>query len=790
MVREWWTARELAELGLPGLPGTKSASIRRAAREGWKCREKIIFGGKAFEYHVSSLPQSAREVLSALAPDGATADFTPPHPNPLPRGEREKRGRTRRSAPTQTGRGSGVGATGRSPLHGREGHGGGGQARGVAPTEAGAALGARPAREAPASRAAGLAGFEGLPEARKREALAKLELLEACQEFIDRAGIKNRRRGAEQFCVLCKLGQIQVSGEAAKAARRGGERSLSWASLERWRRAYAEKGLRGLVNGYHSPSRSTVPEDVQAFIAGLITQFPHIKPKRILEAVEARFWERADRPSEAAIRRWVQRFRAENEGLLLYLADPEAWKSKRQWALGDASENATALNQVWEMDSTKTDVMLLDGRHTIIGNIDVWSRRLRMLVAPTSKGAHVAALIRRCLLDWGVPETIKTDNGQDYVSRYLTAVIDNLGIEQVLCPPFTPEAKPHIERAFRTFAHGFEELLPGYIGHSVAERKAIEGRKSFADRIMKRGGEPIAVSMTAAEMQEFCDRWTAAIYDQNRHEGLGMSPAAKAREWTGRVRRVEDERALDMLLMTPADGEWRTVHKKGVKVEGAWFISADLPEPRSRVRVLLDPTDYGAVYVYGADGSFAGRAVNPERTGIDRQEVATRAKEAQKAALRAGVKRLKKVAKEAGAAAIHEEILAHREARVTASAAAHRSESYTTQALEEARRAAALRDGDAPWPEEDEEMRAARARIEAEMAAEAESRAAGRRRKVEPISTPQRDYARWVELDGRHRQGLALSEKEARFYKSFAGTPDWLAMRKMEEDFGAFYLER
>lgn len=58
---DWLTARELAEAGLPGLPGTESAMIRRASREGWPSRKRSR--SKALEYHVGGLPEGARNAL-------------------------------------------------------------------------------------------------------------------------------------------------------------------------------------------------------------------------------------------------------------------------------------------------------------------------------------------------------------------------------------------------------------------------------------------------------------------------------------------------------------------------------------------------------------------------------------------------------------------------------------------------------------------------------------------------------------------------------------------------------
>ncbi|WP_067734460.1 transposase domain-containing protein [Novosphingobium naphthalenivorans] len=74
-VREWFTADELAEMNLPGLPGDKRSINRRAKQEGWKTRCDRKTGellarparnkrGGGLEYHVSLLPGQAQIALA------------------------------------------------------------------------------------------------------------------------------------------------------------------------------------------------------------------------------------------------------------------------------------------------------------------------------------------------------------------------------------------------------------------------------------------------------------------------------------------------------------------------------------------------------------------------------------------------------------------------------------------------------------------------------------------------------------------------------------------------------
>jgi hypothetical protein len=51
----WYTARELAEMRLTGLPKTESAIIRKAKRESWTGRKRL--GTKAQEYMALSIKE-------------------------------------------------------------------------------------------------------------------------------------------------------------------------------------------------------------------------------------------------------------------------------------------------------------------------------------------------------------------------------------------------------------------------------------------------------------------------------------------------------------------------------------------------------------------------------------------------------------------------------------------------------------------------------------------------------------------------------------------------------------
>ena len=241
---------------------------------------------------------------------------------------------------------------------------------------------------------------------------------------------------------------------------------------------------------------------------------------------------------------------------LLAVTNPDRDRSRHRPAGGDAAARIVRLNQLWELDSTPADVICADGRrYAIVAAIDIWSRQARVLVVPTSRATAIAALLRRCIMEWGVPEAVRTDEGNDYTSRHVLGVLADLEIEHRPCPPYTPEAKPFVERFLGTLTGDLFATLPGFSGHDVAQAQALRSRKSLAARCGEDDAEIYGATLTAEELQERCDTWCDAVYGRRPHTGLGgASPFARRASWAEPVRRVHDERALDALLAEPAGG--------------------------------------------------------------------------------------------------------------------------------------------------------------------------------------------------------------------------------------------
>lgn len=455
---------------------------------------------------------------------------------------------------------------------------------------------------------------------------AKLQILTRLAQFQSDTALEAKAARAT-FVELYNAGRIEGFSTSIK--------TLSVRSVERWTAQSAKEGVARLAGRFGRKRGSEIDADpeIRALVAGVLAIRPHASSAAIMQALRARFPAGERKlPAYRSVQRYLAQRKA--EPTFEFTANPDAWKGRRRVAFGSQSDGITRLNQVWELDATPADVMLADGRHAVVGVIDVWSRRAMTLVSKTSKSTAIAALMRRAILAWGVPEMIKTDQGKDFTSVHLTRVVANLKIAHRVCPPFTPEGKPHIERFFGSMARGLFETLPGYIGHNVADRTAIRARASFAERFGNQDGA-IEVKLSAAELQQTCDAWCASLYGHEPHNGLaGLSPFQKAATWTGQIRRVDDERALDALLAEAPDTHGvRVVGKKGVRLDGTWFIAPQLGAlVGHRVHVRLDPADMGRIWLFDPeDGRFLCQAEAPERTGIDRQVVAIEAKRLQRA---------------------------------------------------------------------------------------------------------------------------------------------------------------
>jgi len=723
-MNEWFSALELA--GLEGMPLTVSAVIRKARKGQWNSQKRQGRGG-GLEYHISSLPKETQQALAI------------------------KLVNEQRQALMQTEAGR-LGAIEGAKLRLRE----------------------ETTKEIQQTRRLeDLFKAEGLKGMAKDRMNSKLEIIKLWEAY--KTGSTEGTTAAQfAFASAYNRGEINPPDWVKPFTPK-----ISQPTLMRWLKLYRQQGLTCLAGRYGNKTGTGIidtNEPLRELVLAMMADFPHCDAKKVWMAIKARAekLQLASLPSVKTVDRWMSRWKAENKQLYTHLKSPDEFKSKFGVAFGSADADVIRYLQRWEMDGTPTDVMLADGRHTINGVIDVYSRRPKVLISKTSKAVSVAALIRRAIIDWGVPECIKTDNGADYTAKYLVEILRSLEIEHSVCRPFTPEQKPHIERFFRTMSHGLFELCQGFVGHNVAERQAIRDRNSFADRLCKKTDQPLDMSfMSSAELQKFCDNWISSIYETSGHKGINCSPAEMVAAWVdgGKpVRRITDLRALDYLLAEVPDGGMRTVSKNGIRVDRFEYIADELyAYVGSKVFVRYDLFDLGKVLIFNHRFEYIATAINAELLGAQRVEVAAKAKAEQKRQIGEQRRELKKISSKTGLRGIANEIIdSYAKTGKLEPEKPENSIEYTTPAIEAASTAAIVNQAmsDSPVVEKAEISPTAERKLAEIVSLEARRKTDEERERDEKKAR----IARYEALRAANFQGI--SEEDDRWRRSWEQTPE------------------
>lgn len=585
----WLTPVQIA--GLPGLPRSVFGVRKKAQSEGWQKRiRESGRGDKGFEHPIECLPVEARLHLASRQ-----ASVTPTTPiNTLSVAHAQEAGKQIKAA------------------------------RQVLVRDAGTALTAN----VTGSRAA--------------ERDAKALVLVCLQRFWSTMG-GPLCPAIQAFCEAWNLGLI----EANPAVRERFPKFTSWNVVKKWHQALKHHGGAGITRppAPNAGKYEVLTGDLGQRVIALLHDYPHLGPVQLrrLLATEAEAL-----PSDRAFQRALSYWKRENAQLFSAVTNPDQWRSHYMSAAGSRSEQVQGVNDLWETDGTKGEVMLADGkRWTITAIIDVYTRRMIVRLSASPRAAVVMGLMRQAIATWGTPAILKSDNGSDYVAGQFELSLVQLGVEHRLCDPFQPQQKPHIERAIGTMLHDLFELLPGYLGHNVAQRTDIEARRSFAERLMRGSGEggPVELRLQPDQLQLIIDNWLSQYHERD-HGGLGAkSPNEVLAAWPGTVHTV-DERALDIFLAPASADGLRTVGKKGIKLDHGWFNCAEIGGLEGQqVQVKQTEADLGTCYVFDLAGRYIGTAFDHARLGVSAAEVAAERRQhqqkviaRQKAEMKAAVK--------------------------------------------------------------------------------------------------------------------------------------------------------
>ena len=226
-------------------------------------------------------------------------------------------------------------------------------------------------------------------------------------------------------------------------------------------------------------------------------------------------------------------------------------------------------NQVWQIDHTKLDNLLVDADENNVGcvwitsAIDSYSSCIMgYYLSFMSAGSHEVALaLRHAILPkhygseyelqkkWevcGLPEYIVTDRAKEFKSGHLSRVAMELGFKLRL--RLHKEQGGIVESSFRRIKDEFSSLLPGYKGGTIEERP--ENAEKYACMIYEEYDQKL--------VRHFVDHVNQHLYPRIQNQ------TCLNRWWNGlpggEPRRIEDERKLDVCLMKDKE---KTVQQYG-----------------------------------------------------------------------------------------------------------------------------------------------------------------------------------------------------------------------------------
>lgn len=614
--------------------------------------------------------------------------------------------------------------------------------------------------------------------------------------------------------------------------------TISKRSLDRWRAARKAGNTTKLAVDRGSARKGTGVLDlandgkVRTAILALLAQNPLFSAAHVRGQIESIFEGKLWVPYKGAapgmtkavpvppvrtFQNFIAALKAEHHVVLTKLSDPDRYRSTMLPAGVGSLRHIDQPNMLWQIDASPVDALCVDGRYSIYACIDIFSRRAILLVSKTPRAAAVALLLRKAIMAWGVPAAIKTDNGSDFVARDTQRLFVSLNIHQDVSDAYSPQQKGHIERFIKTFQHDFATLLPGFIGHSVADRKVIENRKSFAARLGETEAETFNVQLSGQDMQKLSDQWASTVYEQREHHGLqGLSPAEKWNTANYRPRMV-DVRALDLLLMPVAGASGngiRTTTKFGIRVDNYHYATPAIPAG-TMVLVRQDPEDLGHVLAFEPDGGrFLGEGTCPELAGVHPGTFMKAVRQIQAEALDEVAKPVRRMMRELakGPAPIERALqIAAESEQTNVISLPQLAEAQTTRQIDAAMAAMDTLAGKVPAQQLDDATMAEHRRLLAAFAAEEaaastnafeaveEQQAAYEAERaaeiadalpdnVEVIETPKTRYLRAVRIDRALQAGDQVAPFEVLWFGQYQATDEYRGHRAVHEDFGDSFL--
>lgn len=289
--------------------------------------------------------------------------------------------------------------------------------------------------------------------------------------------------------------------------------------------------------------------------------------------------------------------------------------ARRRFKQYTATERPTVPLERVEIDHTRSDLIVLDdvdnmplGRLTITYALDVatgyplgysfgWDGTSYLAIAECLRHAiYPKGDIRERYgtehqwLAYGVPSTLVTDNGKDFLSKSLKDACALLGIVLQRTPVLSPHFKGGVERHMGNMNTMLLHGLPGTTFSNIGKRGNYQSEKDAA--------------VYLSEIDKLFNIYAVDIYGESYNRGIEGIPA---RRWEHAVnvqgfipRLPSSVLELDIML---ASVDSRSIHHYGIEFENLIYNSAELGPLRAALRgqavkIKYQAGDLGRIYVY------------------------------------------------------------------------------------------------------------------------------------------------------------------------------------------------
>lgn len=463
-----------------------------------------------------------------------------------------------------------------------------------------------------------------------------------------------------------KLNGMKVAHFITLKNREDSSLKLTQGKLFDWARKYKEQGLAGLADkrGVAKIGSSKLPAWAKEEVLNLYRQMGsgycnrmqiwrevHMVACEYVEYNYKKFLQCEIPPlfSLNSMNLYLDRYLKENSleyASISYGSDKT--DSYREPAYGVQRELYTSPNQLWQIDSSPLDAIVLDEdsrqiRPHFISVIDVYSGRSVGGIATTSDANAVVRILWKAFKTMGKPKAIQFDNGKDYLSKKVQGLIAGLGIAYVRTAAYKGKAKAVVERRFRTIQGSYITALNGYIGRNTGERSIIEQQVAKRERrskdilgnpIKTQQKELLPLNLVSAYLDKAIEYWNIDRVSRRWGKNEGKSPMDL---WYASDFIREEVSYLQFLLYAE-EPKLRTMEKEGVSIKPFTYVPTRYIPAKTKVHVRINIDSSNEAFIFDEQGEFICNAYDKKARPLSQEELKAISKE-----YKAAIKRVKEL---------------------------------------------------------------------------------------------------------------------------------------------------